>query len=140
MPAQASSSSSAAGDARRPPPATTAAPAGAAPSTPAAAQPLPEPQHETFAVEKLRWALAVPPDQRQPSMQFFIDSCLCTTEATQLLAAAPLAQLSGPAKLRALLLLLKAYFCFGGQSPLVPASACTLFRQWAVCRSRRCRI
>ena len=53
-------------------------------------------------------------------MQGFIDSCQCTSEATRLLAAAPLAQLSGPTKLRALLLLLKAYWSFDGRLPIVP--------------------
>ena len=122
MPPKASgSSSSAAGSARGQPAAAAAAAAGAigASSLSGAAQPPPgsESQPESFSAEKLQWALAVPPEQRPPSMQGLIDSCLCTTEATQLLAAAPLAQLSGLAQLRALLLLLKAYFCFGGRPP-----------------------
>lgn len=96
--------------------AAAAADAGG-PSTSAAHQPALSPD---FAAEKLRWALAVPPEQRQTSMQGFIDSCECTTAATELLSAAPLEQLSGPTKLRALLLLLKAHWAFGGQTPAVP--------------------
>lgn len=117
MPPKASSrSSSAAGSLRRGalPPAA-AATATSAPSTSAAAQ------LDDFVAEKLRWALAVPPEQRQPSMQGFIDSCQCSQEATRLLEAAPLAQLPGTAKLRALLLLLKAYWSFNGRPPAVPA-------------------
>ncbi|PRW45100.1 MYND finger [Chlorella sorokiniana] len=100
--------------------ATATAAAAPTAGSPAAAEPPPAPQPETFADEKLQWALAVPPEQRQPSMQLVINNCQCTTEATRLLSAAPLAQLGGPAKLRALLLLLKAYWSLGGQSPLVP--------------------
>ena len=119
MPPRASASlGSAAGDARQQ--ATAAAAAAGAPSTYAAAQSSPGPQPESFVAQKLRWALAVPPEQRQPSMQGFIDSCECTAEAARLLAAALLAQLSGPTKLRALLLLLKAYWAFAGKPPHVP--------------------
>ncbi len=97
-------------------PAAAAAAASGGPST-SVSQP-PEPPE--FAAAKLQWALAVPPEQRQPSVQAFIDSCECTTEATRLLAAAPLALLPGPAKLRGLLLLLKAHLRSFGQSPAVP--------------------
>lgn len=101
--------------------APSASTAAGGPSTSAAAQQQqPAPQPDSFAIEKLQRALAVPPDQRQHSMQAFIDSCECTAEATELLGAAPLAQLSGPTKLRSLLLLLKAHWTFGGESPAVP--------------------
>ena len=128
MPPKASSTStstsSSVGGGRGPP--AAAATAAAAPAAAAGAfitpSPQPEPgsQPDSFTAEKLQWALAVPPEQRQPAVQAFIDSCECTTEATRLLAAAPLAQLSGPAKLRALLLLLKSYWCFGWNPPCVP--------------------
>ena len=120
MPPRTSASpSSAAGDARQQATAAAAAAAAAAgaPSTSAAAQSSPGPQPDSFAAEKLRWALAVPPEQRPPSLQGMIDSCECTTEATCLLAAAPLAHLAGATKLRALLLLLKAYCAFGMRPP-----------------------
>ncbi len=127
MPPKASSSgsSSAGGRRRRRPPAAAAGSTGAAASAAGASsapapQPEPSSQPDSFAAEKLQWALAVPPEQRHPSVQAFIDSCECTTEATRLLAAAPLAQLPGPAKLRALLLLLKAHWNSVGQCPAVP--------------------
>lgn len=120
MPPKASGSSSAASGAHQQPAAATTAGGAVVASAELQPQPQPQPQPESFIEEKLRWARAVPPDQRPPSMQRIIDSCECTIEATRLLEAAPLEQLSGPSKLRALLLLLKSYFCFGGQSPYVP--------------------
>ncbi|PRW44916.1 F-box protein [Chlorella sorokiniana] len=124
MPSKAGSSHGSAARAarRRSGPAAAAAAAGA-PGAAAAEQPPaapgPSTQPEGFGAAKLQWALAVPPEQRQPSVQDFIDSCQCTTAATRLLAAAPLAQLSGPTKLRALLLLLKAHWAYGERPPPV---------------------
>lgn len=60
-----------------------------------------------FVSEKVQAARVVPPEQRSFSMQCIIDSHDSIVQATQLLAAAPLSQLSGSTKLQALLLLLK---------------------------------